>query len=390
VTGTRSPAETDAMLPLWRAIVVFRGGAMLVAIGAFWLDREVYPSFAAAVGLLAAMAVWTVISSIVYLRPGGQNARAAVIDLAATLALLSATVLVQPWPALQTTAPILASVWVAGPVLALAAALGRDGGLAGALAVGGALIALRQRIGDQELFNLTLLVISGVTFGYVATRIRATAQQLHVALAAEMAAVERERLARTIHDGVLQVLAAVQRRGPALGPDGAELAALAADQEIALRVLMSRQPPAGEGRSDLTSALRPAATARIEVVAPVDPVWLPSPVVDELVAVVREALTNVERHAGPGARAWVVVEDLGTSISLSVRDNGAGIEAGRLDRAVADGRLGVAASIRGRVHDLGGRVALTTAAGDGTEWEITMPKEPPAGHGAALALRRSR
>lgn len=370
----RLPAEIDAMLPLWRAIVVFRGGALLVAIGSFWLDRDTYPSRSAAAGLLGAMAVWTAVIAVAYLRPALQNARTAVIDLAATLALLAATVLVQPWSALQTTAPILASVWVAGPVLALAAALGRDGGLVGGLVVGGGLIALRQRIGDQELFNLTLLVMSGVTFGYVATRIRATARQLHAALAAEMAAAERERLSRSIHDGVLQVLAAVQRRAPALGPDGAELAALAADQEVALRVLMSRPQPTSHGRSDLTSTLRPLATTRVEVVGPAEPVWLPSSVVDELVAVVREALANVARHAGPQVRAWVVVEDVGAQISLSVRDDGAGIAAGRLDLAAADGRLGVASSIRGRVRDLGGRAVLTTAPGDGTEWEITVPK----------------
>jgi len=100
------------------------------------------------------------------------------------------------------------------------------------------------------------------------------------------------------------------------------------------------------------------------------------------VAVVREALSNVDRHAGTGARTWVVVEDLGNAISLSVRDNGAGIPAGRLEQAAASGRLGVVASIRGRVRDLGGELALRTAPDDGTEWEITMPKGAPVGRDA--------
>lgn len=383
MSGNRPAAESDAVLPLWRAVVVFRLAAMAVAIGSFWLDRASYPSTTSAVVLLAAMAAWTAVSTVVYLRPGGQNAGTAVLDLVATLGVLAATVLVQPWAQLQTTAPVLASVWVAGPVIALAAALGRDGGLAGALVVGGALIALRQRIGDQELFNLTLLVISGVTFGYAATRIRATARELHDALAAQAASAERDRLARSIHDGVLQVLAAVQRRGPSLGPAGVELAALAADQEVALRVLMSPRPPTSGGSTDLTSALRPVATPRVEVIAPAEPMWLPSDAVAELVAVVREALSNVDRHAGTGARTWVVVEDLGNAISLSVRDNGAGIPAGRLEQAAASGRLGVVASIRGRVRDLGGELALRTAPDDGTEWEITMPKGAPVGRDAS-------
>ena len=40
-------------------------------------------------------------------------------------------------------------------------------------------------------------------------------------------AAERDRLARPIHDGVLQVLALVQREGSELGGSGAQLATLA-------------------------------------------------------------------------------------------------------------------------------------------------------------------
>jgi signal transduction histidine kinase len=49
----------------------------------------------------------------------------------------------------------------------------------------------------------------------------------------EAAAAERDRLARPIHGGVLQVLAMVQR-----GQAGSELAALAGEQEVALRNLL--------------------------------------------------------------------------------------------------------------------------------------------------------
>jgi signal transduction histidine kinase len=100
-------------------------------------------------------------------------------------------------------------------------------------------------------------------------------------------------------------------------------------------------------------------------------VMLPARRAAELTAVVREALSNVTRHAGPDAHAWVLLEDLSDEIVLSVWDNGPGIEAGRLAAAEAEGRLGVARSIRGRVAELGGAADLRTEVG--TEWEFRVP-----------------
>ena len=55
----------------------------------------------------------------------------------------------------------------------------------------------------------------------------------------EAASRERERLARTIHDSVLQVLAMVQRRGTEAGGEAAEIGRLAGEQEAALRALVT-------------------------------------------------------------------------------------------------------------------------------------------------------
>ena len=52
---------------------------------------------------------------------------------------------------------------------------------------------------------------------------------------------ERARLARAVHDGVLQVLALVQRRGGELGGEAGELGRLAGEQEIRLRALIRAQ-----------------------------------------------------------------------------------------------------------------------------------------------------
>jgi signal transduction histidine kinase len=70
----------------------------------------------------------------------------------------------------------------------------------------------------------------------------------------------------------------------------------------------------------------------------------------------------------------VLVEDLGMEVVVSVRDDGSGIPAGRIEAAAAEGRLGIAKSIRGRVSDLGGTITLETAPNSGTEWEVRVPR----------------
>ncbi|HLR96456.1 MAG TPA: ATP-binding protein, partial [Jiangellaceae bacterium] len=92
-------------------------------------------------------------------------------------------------------------------------------------------------------------------------------------------------------------------------------------------------------------------------------------------AAVGEALANTDTHAGDDARSWVVLEDRGDLIEVVVRDNGRGIDPGRLDRAEAEGRYGVSGSIRGRLAALGGHAVLHSSPGEGTEWELSVPKE---------------
>ncbi|HEU4421165.1 MAG TPA: ATP-binding protein, partial [Pilimelia sp.] len=219
----------------------------------------------------------------------------------------------------------------------------------------------------------------------------------------EAANRERERLARGIHDSVLQVLAMVQRRGAKLDGEAGELARLAGQQEAALRALIATGPvAAGDGVVDLRTVLNVYAGPAVSVAVPAVPVPLPARVAREVGAAVGAALANVERHCGPAARAWVLVEDeaglraddpaelvaddaaglradeaaghRGGVVTVTVRDDGPGIPGERLGEAAAEGRLGVAQSIRGRIADLGGTARITSAPGEGTEIELRIPR----------------
>ena len=358
----------DLLAPLWRVVVAFRLVAWVVAVLGWVRERDDYPGTTAPVVVLALMAVWTAVVTVAYSRAAGRRTRVTLLDLGVTLLVLAATVATQPAGALGHGAPIITSIWVAGPALAMALARGRDGGLAGALVVWAAVTFLRQGVGDRELFNLMLFVVSAVLLGYAATTTRRAELALRDAAAAQAAAAERERLGRAVHDGVLQVLAAVRRGG-----DQPELARLAGEQEVALRGLLASAPPLALGRSDLGAELRLLATPGVEVSGPAEPVLLPAHTTGELVAAAREALANTREHA-PGARAWVSLEPADAEVVVVVRDDGPGIPEGRLPAAADAGHRGVRSSICGRLADLGGAAVLRTGPQQGTEWELTIPR----------------
>jgi signal transduction histidine kinase len=402
-------AVEEPLEPLWRGLVVYRVLTLVSAGVVTVLSLDGYARPGIAVAVLAVMVVWTAATAWGYaLRPLGSRAEAraaggepvrraggdgavgragggapavrdrrgglAVADLAVTVAVMATTPLVQTPAQLAADAPVMGSIWTPGAALACALAYGVAGGLAGAAVLSAALVAVSARLGT-EVGDILLVVLTALTVGFAATVLRRSAERVRRAVAQAAAAAERERLARAVHDGVLQVLAHVKRRGTQLGGDAAELGSLAGEQEIALRTLLTTGPSVADadGRRDLAAALRSLATGRVTVAAPAHPVPLPAADVEELVAAVAAALANTALHAG-AARSWVFLEDAGDAVEISVRDDGPGIPEGRLDAAEAEGRIGVARSIRGRVADLGGTITLDTGPDRGTEWTITVTK----------------
>lgn len=284
------------------------------------------------------------------------------------------------------TAPVLA------PRGALPVVLGP---LAGTLAVGCLQIVQVTYLNDglpqpsilNPLSHLTTSAVLLLTAGAAISAL-GFAQQLATRRAerkqaeqirSEAAAAERDRLARPIHDGVLQVLALVQRHGSELGGQGEELAALAGEQEVALRSLLTGGQSAGRGAAeDLRAALRALTSTAVEVATPAQPVTLPNDAVAEVVAAVRAALDNVRQHAGPGAHAWILLEDERDGVRVTVRDNGVGFRPERLAEAAEAGRLGIAQSMRGRIADRGGSTTIESRPGEGTEVEFWVPRVPPS------------
>lgn len=376
VAGRDPHAVSERPLePLWRGLLFYRVLTLLstTAVVLWTLDDHASP--AGAVAVQAVTAAWTAYLARGYFG-GRPRGRLALADLAVTCGVIATTPLVQTPAQIAADAPVSGSIWTPCAVLACALAYGVRGGLGGAVLLCTVLLAVSARWQD-EVGDIQLIVLVAVSIGFASTVLRRQARRLSAAVAAQAAMAERERLARAVHDGVLQVLGYVHRRGAALGGDAGTLAALAGEQEVALRTLLTTggAPTDGHGDRDLADALRMLGSARVSVSTPAHPVPLPAHAVDELVAVVGAALANVALHVGPDAPAWVLVEDMGREVEISVRDEGPGIPEGRLAEAERQGRLGVARSMVGRVRDLGGTISCETGPGRGTEWIVRMVRE---------------
>jgi signal transduction histidine kinase len=243
-------------------------------------------------------------------------------------------------------------------------------------------------------------VLAGGAVGLVARLLERSAGQLRRATeetirARERAArlAERESLARQIHDSVLQALTLVHKRGRELAAAGpappdqvAGLAEMAAGQERTLRALVLRDPDDGPtGAASLRAGLEAVAAAEWSLpvtVGATGPIWLPARRVEELTAAVRQALDNVVEHAGASRVALFAEEDGGTVV-VTVRDDGRGFAYDER-RLAAEGKIGLAKSIKGRVEQLGGRMLVTSRPGAGTEVELRVPAtvpEPREGEG---------
>ncbi|MEU9102998.1 DUF5931 domain-containing protein [Streptomyces xanthophaeus] len=385
--------------PLWRALTFYRLLTMIYAVLLFLSAYKEFDRPGVAAGYLAVLVVWTLATFPKVAGAASCTRRFLGADLTVALVGILLTPVADTTARITGGGPTLPSIWSAGAVLAFAIKGGWRWACFASTFVAVANIVIHGGEPTRDtLHNVLLVWVASVAIGYVVEVARASEATLARALEIEAATRERERLARDIHDGVLQVLAMVQRRGTDLGGEAAELGRMAGEQEVALRTLVSSglvqpsrisrdgsrgalvdayevdEPGADEGELDLRTLLAPHAGSRISFAEPGTPVPLPVPAARELAAAVGAALDNVRKHAGEGARAWILVEDWGDEVIVTVRDDGPGIPAGRLDQAEGEGRMGVALSIRGRLRDLGGSAELLSVPGQGTEVELKVPR----------------
>lgn len=201
-------------------------------------------------------------------------------------------------------------------------------------------------------------------------------------------AEDRERIARDLHDSVIQRLFATgmslqsSYRLVRSDPDSAEhrIDRAVDDLDVTIREIRTaifgleqRRATSTGLRAALLATAREAGGAigvepRVILEGPIDTA-VPGPIGEALLAVVREALSNVARHA----HATTVAVELSVSDDVVVRvvDDGVGL--------AADGRPGNGLrNLRERAIRLGGTadVAPGEAGGTTVEWRVPLPSGP--------------
>lgn len=194
--------------------------------------------------------------------------------------------------------------------------------------------------------------------------------------AARAAAAVTGETQRSLHDTALNTLEAVARSGAGAG---AITARCRRDIDV-LTAGMSRS--VGRGiEAALAAVVAESDGLGVSVVLVVDPAAalppVPAYVVEAITGAVREAITNVSKHAGvPEAR--ITVRTLDAGVEVAVSDRGVGLAA---EQHEAPGRpgFGVAQSVVRRMSDVGGRASVAAAdSGEGTRVTLTWsPAAPP-------------
>jgi two-component system, NarL family, sensor kinase len=201
---------------------------------------------------------------------------------------------------------------------------------------------------------------------------------------------ERRRIAGTLHDGVVQELAATSFTvaGAAARAEASGEAALAADLTTAagtlrdtiggLRTLLVDIYPPTLERAGILEVLRDlAGTLRARDIA----VDLTLPDVDPglgpdgdrlLFRIAHECLENVRRHAS-ATHVSLVLEHTAEAVVLEIADDGVGFDAGAAMARPAEGHFGLRV-LADVASQAGAELAVSSAPAAGCRWRLTVPR----------------
>jgi signal transduction histidine kinase/streptogramin lyase len=252
----------------------------------------------------------------------------------------------------------------------------------------------------QTAWFHALYGLAGATMIWLLYRFRLRQMTARVNLRYNERLAERTRIARELHDTLLQSFHGLTFRFQAarnMLPNRPEEAIQALDSALerteralaegrdAIHDLRATTAGANELAQALT-ALGPEMTseasdepsspesghgpARFHVVVEGSPRGLNPTLRDEVYAIAREAVRNAFRHSqARDIEAQITYK--GSSFQLRIRDDGKGID----PRIVAEGRAGHfgVQGMRERARRIGGKLDVWTATGAGTEMELRIP-----------------
>ncbi|MBZ5565006.1 MAG: hypothetical protein LAP13_21625 [Acidobacteriia bacterium] len=233
---------------------------------------------------------------------------------------------------------------------------------------------------------------------FLQTLVQSVAPALHSAylsgrLRSRAGALERARVARELHDGVIQFLTslglhmeAVRRQTPAAPPRMIqELSRIqqSLSAEVAnLRDLLQRVRPLDLGPERLLDFMKETVNrfqletgVSASFTSDLRDVNLPPRVCREFGRIIQEALVNVRKHSGArNVHVHLTSED--RCWKLVVNDDGRGFDfSGRLSHAELPAQQEGPRIIKERVISLRGELTIESTPGAGARLEITIPQQ---------------
>ncbi len=199
---------------------------------------------------------------------------------------------------------------------------------------------------------------------------------------------DRQRISEDLHDSIIQSLYAtslsLEDLPEVIAEDPVEGAARA-DRAIDsihatirdIRNFIMGLQPELLADADLATGVRTLATefeanTLIDLDLRLDPMpFLPSPELSgQVLAITREALSNIARHSG-ATRATLTITGEDGSLRLLITDNGRGFAVTQARNSRQRGLI----NLHSRAESLGGTLTLISAPESGTRVQVTMPKD---------------
>lgn len=255
----------------------------------------------------------------------------------------------------------------------------------------GALCLVRDKTApfDADQMRSLMLLANAAAIAITNARLAASARQ---AAACAAACAERAQLAAELHDHLAQTLGYLNLKTDQLQAfldtgDGMESAHVLTQIKSAItdaysqvRTLLTglRCPPSdaadlAEKLAECVAGFRTDTGTTIDLVI-TDQADLALPLVTQtqVLHIIREALTNVQRHAR-AQRVRVCVECSGEMACFTVEDDGCGFDP---DAAIGDHHLGLMI-MRTRAERSGGQLLIDSATGAGTKLRLRLPLPAP-------------
>jgi signal transduction histidine kinase len=206
-------------------------------------------------------------------------------------------------------------------------------------------------------------------------------------------AMERSRIARELHDGVIQTLIGVEMKLEVLGKKVSDDPASAVDElgrvrrmlrneTLNVRELIQQIKPLGSGPrellefiADLVERFRRETGISVQFVSAFEELVLPPMLAREVARIVQEALVNIRKHSGANNALIRLGSERGFW-KLVIEDDGRGFDfSGRLSMAELETVHQGPMVLRERVRGIGGDLAIESNPGRGARLEILLPND---------------